>query len=555
MTVRRIAWTATAGILVLLFYVPLTRILAEGLRTESGWSLSTLRSLITDPYIVRVLVFTLKQAAWSTLLAVAIGLPGALLLARYRFPGRRVVHAMTVLPFVMPAVTVALGFVLFWGRSGAVNHLLMSWFGFSTPPVRVLYSMWGIVLAHAFYNAPVITRVVGAVWEGIDPELDEAAASLGRGPWRRAIGVTLPLLTPALVSGAALVFVLCFLSFPIVLALGGARYATVEVEIYTLIRTLLDPQRGAALILVETALSLGLAYLYLRSEAAIAVPSIGRRQAALRPLFAKPVSCSRVILLVYAALALVFFSGPIAAMIVDSLRRGAEGGWSATHYRFLLTAGYNPLLGVSPLGALGNSLVVATASTALAVPLGFAVSLFAVRSRAIGRRAMEVLLMAPLAMSSIAVGYAILRGLGGIVHGLGWWAALAIAHGILHYPFVARVLRPAVEAMDSEQVDAARALGARALKRLWTIELPSVWRGLVAATVFAFALSMGEMSAAIVLLRPGSATLPLAIHSLLAARQFGAASAMAVVLIGVTAMCFIAMEWMGTALQGWRWER
>jgi thiamine transport system permease protein len=542
------------AVLALGFYIPLGRVFADGLRENGRWTLTHVRDLLADPYILRVIGFTWKQAALSTLLAVGIGVPGAYLLARFRFPGRRIIRGLTLLPFVMPPVAVALGFVLFWGRSGAINRVLMEGFGVDAPPVRVLYSMWGIVLAHAFYNAPVVSRIVGSVWEGLDPAIDEAAISLGRGPTRRFFGVTLPLLAPALLSASALVFILCFLSFPIVLALGGARFATLEVEIYTVVRALLDVHRGGALILIEAVLSLGLAYVYLRSEAALAVPTAGQRRAPLRPLLRWPPDPARAALIGYAAVAVVFFAGPIVAILVDSLRRLDGSGWTLAHYRYLAVAGYSPLLGSAPWKTILNSMAVAGASSILAVPLGFATALFGVRSRLRVRHALEALLMVPLGVSSVAVGYAVLRGLGTALPGLRWWVVLAIAHGLLHYPFVARILRPTVEAMDPEIVEAARSLGAGRLRRLAAVEIPAAWRGLVAGLVFSFALSMGEMSAAIVLSRPGAVTLPVAVHGLLAAREFGAASAMAEVLIAVTGLCFVVVELTGAAMEAWRWR-
>jgi len=542
------------ALLAVAFYVPLGRVISEGLRSDGAWSARPLASILGDPYYVGIIGFTLKQAGLSTLVALLIGLPGALLLGRFRFPGRGVARSLTAVPFVLPAITVALGFVLFWGRGGALNHALMSWFGLARPPVRVLYSMWGIVLAHAFYNAPIVMRLVSSVWETIDPELDEAAAALGRGPIRRLLTVDAPLVLPAVLSASALVFVLCFLSFPIVLALGGARFTTIEVEIYTLVRTLLDPERGGALILVEGLLSLCLTYAYLQAEAMAAVPVSGRRRRPLRSLFARPFDLGRIALCVYGVLALGFFAGPIGAIVVDSVR--SQGAWSLGNYRYLLTAGYSPLLGASPLRTVATSLLVAGVSTAAAVPLGTAVAAISVRSRRRGRRVLEALLMIPLGLSSVAVGYAVLRGLGGAVSRVGGaWVPISIAHAILNYPFVVRVMRPVLGSVDPSVIDAARTLGAGPARRLLTVELPAVWKGVAAAGVFAFALSIGEMSAAIVLMRPGTATLPLAVHSLLASRQFGAASAMAVVLIAVTAGCFLMLDRLGALTLEARWRR
>ena len=533
-----------AGFLALVFYYPLVLILRTGLSEGGRLTLAPLQEILADPYYLRLIGFTIEQAALSTLASLAIGLPGAYLLTRYTFPGKGAIRSLTAVPFVLPAITVALGFILFFGNSGHLNRFLMDLFHLTEPPVRLLYSLRGIVLAHAFYNAPIVTRIVNAAWEGLDPAIDEAAISLGTGRLRRFFGITLPRLAPALLSSAALVFVFTFLSFPIVLSLGGARYATIEVEIYTLTRTLLDYRLGSALILVETFLSLGFTYLYLRTEGRFASTTRGEREGLTQPLFRGRITIGKWLLLLYSFLAAIFFLGPIVSILADSFRGG--GGWTFSNYCELLSLSYSPFLGSSPLRTVLNSLLIAGISTLIALPLGTAVAWFAVRSRLPGRRIIEAILMAPLAVSSVAIGFAVLRGLSGSpLHLGGTLLAIALAHGILTYPFVVRSLRPVLEGLDMGLIEAARSLGASRVRAFFEVEFPLIRRGLLVAAVFAIALSMGEMSATIMLMRPGLSTIPVAVYGLLSARQFGAASAMAVVLIAVTAFSFLAIDLLG----------
>ena len=178
--------------------------------------------------------------------------------------------------------------------------------------------------------------------------------------------------------------------------------------------------------------------------------------------------------------------------------------------------------------------------------IGTAFAFFVSRAKIVGRWVIEAALMAPLAVSSVAIGFALLRGLSGPpLHLGGTLVAIVIAHVVLIYPFVVRALRPILEGLDPQLIDASRSLGSSRLRAFLDIELPLLKRGLLVAAVFAFALSMGEMSATIILMRPGLSTIPIAIYGLLSARQFGAASAMAVVLISVTATAFIAIDRLG----------
>jgi len=535
---------ALAALLALVFYYPLALVLTGTFRSAGGWSLSALTSVISDPYYVHLIWFTIVQAAYSTLLSLGIGLVGAYILVHYDFPGKRTIRSLTVIPFVLPAIVVALGFILFFGNSGYLNRALICLFGLSRPPLRILYSLTGIVLAHAFYNAPIVMRVVSVSWEGFDPSIDEAAVSLGAGRLRRFIGITLPRLMPAILSSSALVFVFTFLSFPIVLTLGGARYATIEVGIYTLVRTLLDYNHGAALILVEMTISLFFTYLYLRAEGRLAIPTQGSRRLSPRRFLAPPVSVGKVLIALYVLLVGIFFLGPIVSIIVDSLRSAQS--WSIANYAQLLSQRYSPFLGTSPLATVRTSLIIGSLATMASLLVGTMIAFFVVRGRIIGRWVIEAALMAPLAVSSVAIGFALLRGLSAPPLRLGGTlAAIVIAHAVLIYPFVVRVLRPILEGLDPQLVEAARSLGSSRLRAFLDIELPLLKRGLLVAAVFAFALSMGEMSATIILMRPGLSTIPIAVYGLLSARQFGAASAMAVVLIAVTAASFIVIDRLG----------
>src|SRR5690606_1031836 len=151
-------------------------------------------------------------------------------------------------------------------------------FGFK---VRVLHTLWAIVLAHAFYNGPLVARMTQGAWERLDPALEESARTLGAGPlavWR---DVTLPAIAPGVVSGAVLAFIYCFMSFPIVLSLGGVRFSTLEVEIFTLMRVLLDYETAAALAAVQAVVSLLFAYVFLRLEGR--APSLFASARARRP--------------------------------------------------------------------------------------------------------------------------------------------------------------------------------------------------------------------------------------------------------------------------------
>jgi thiamine transport system permease protein len=539
--------------LVVFFYGPIANLLREGLTKDGAFSLEFLWTVLTDDYFRYVILFTLWQALLSTLASIALGLPLAFILTHYDFPLKRVVRALTIVPFVLPAITVALGFALLFGRNGYLNQLLMHLFGLSEPPLPIMYSLTGIVLAHAFYNAPIITRTVHAAWERLDPRYEESARALGASRFFVFKDITLPMILPGLLSGAALVFIFCFLSFPIVLSVGGGRFSTIEVEIYTRVVTRLDPQFvnykiGAALALVGLVLSLAVTYLYLRLQGSLARQTEQLRPRPTAPLFAgvrdllRP---TKLLVWLYVLISVILFVGPVAAIVVDSLREEtAEGArWTLRWYSYIFTPNYEALVGDSPLRAIVNSLIFGLGATAIAVPLGLIFAYVIARLHWAGRRLFDTLLMAPLATSSIVLAFALLRAFNAPpLRLVGSSTAVIIAHAVIILPFIVRALVPILESLDVRLTEMARSLGAGRFRALRDIELPLVATGLIAGAVFAFALSLGEMSATLMLARPGLSTMPVAVYRFLSQHSLGAPSAMSVVMIAVSAIAFILLE-------------
>ncbi|MFS8543118.1 MAG: ABC transporter permease subunit, partial [Limnochordales bacterium] len=114
-----------------------------------------------------------------------------------------------------------------------------------------------------------------------------------------------------------------------------------------------------------------------------------------------------------------------------------------------------------------------------------------------------------------------------------------LAHALIAFPFVTRTLLPALRALPAGQVRAAATLGAGPWRTLWRVELPQLLPSLAVATAFAFAVSLGEFGASLLLLRPELATLPVAIYDRLGrpgAANYGAALGLALVLMAVTAL-------------------
>ncbi len=520
------------ALLVVFFYVPLISILQTGL-WDNGPTLKFISSVLVNSYHRRVIEFTVAQALASTVLTLAIGLPGAYIFAKYDFPGKRIIRAVLTVPFVMPSVMVALGFILLFGRGGIITDLIGHDLG-------ILYSWKGILLAHAFYNFPIVVRMVSALWQRINPHYEEAAMTLGARGWRLFWRVTLPMLSPAIFASAMLTFVFCFLSFSIPLIIGGYRYATIEVDIFTSIMTLLDFRTGAALAVIQIVLSMAFMYLYLKSLDAYAKREEQRvMQRPRRMTLSELASLKGSLMIIYALFIFIFIVSPLLAVLYDSLH--FNGVWSLENYRRIFSAEYNPMFGASTLDAIRNSLTFGFATVFLslltALPIAYSMHRWNFR----GKRVFDVLATLPLASSAITLGLGYIRVFSGTALYYTPWLLIA-AYTIISYPFVLRTLSASLKKIRPNLWEAALSLGAKEWKAFLRVELPLALGGLIVGSIFAFAMSIAELGATYMLAKPEYTTMTLAVYKFLGARQFGSASALAVLLMLISTAGFLLIE-------------
>lgn len=564
-----VAGVTIAALLAVMLYYPVGSVLVEAVFANGQLTLTPIRDVLTDSLyfgdLARVFAgesptafirdvlsgeasfgrfgFTAYQAALSTLLSLAIGLPGAYVLARYEFPGRRTIRSLTLVPFVLPSIMVAAGFAAMFGINGPLNRVLMA---VGLPTVELMFTLKIILLAHAFYNAPLVVRVVAAAWEGVDARVVETARSLGASPRRAFLDVVVPQLAPAVLTSTLLVFIFTFMSFPIVLALGGFQLATVEVFLYDRISRL-QLEEAAALAVLEAAITLGLTYAYLHYERTQAAT----RSVAPRPrerLFAR-LDIERLAVVGYGLLVVVVFVGPIVSMLLASVV-DANGNFTLQYYEFLL-ARRDAVVGTQPDVAIRNSLAFAVGSLVLAVPMGVVVALATARD-SLTARVVGTLAMLPFAVSGVVVGLGLLQTVvfGVEVFGLRVQVtgavAIVAAHAVGAYPFVVRTVTPALSSMNDRLVESARALGASRSRALLDIELPLITPAVAAGAAFAFAISIGEFNSTVVLVEGGDAyTMPIAVQRYLSDRTLGPATAMGSVLLVVTSVSFVVIERLG----------
>lgn len=507
--------------LVIFFLLPVGGMLYRGFFADGSLDLTGFADVLGSSRIRRLIWLTIAQATVASLISVLLGLPVAYCLYRLRFPGQGLLRAVVSMPFVLPTVVVGVAFRTLLSESGPLGFLGLD-------------GTWiAIIAGLVFFNISVVARAVGAAWQGLDSRTEESAAALGASPWTVFRTITLPALRPAILSAASVVFLFCATSFGVVLTMGGLKYGTIETEIYLQTAHFLDLKTAAVLSVLQLVVVLAL----------LAVIGRSRRTPARktqRVVRRTPRAGEWPVLAVTTAVVL-FLVTPIASLVGRSLQR--NGTWTLDNYLALGTTGSSNALLVTVWDALRASLIIAGNATVIALVLGIMVAFVVSRAASTGggRRAIrgfDAAFMLPLGVSAVTVGFGFFITLNRPPLDLRTSSILVpIAQATVALPLVVRTITPALQQIDDRLRQAAMVLGASYGRALVTVDLPVVWRPMLAAAGFAMAVSMGEFGATAFLARSDNPTLPVVIYRLISrpdAANFGMAMAASVVLALVT---------------------
>ena len=535
-------WLLPLAFMALFYVYPLGAIIWRGLAGGLGGAGPGIWQVLTAVTTLRALWFSSWQAVVSTLCTLAVGLPAAYVFARYRFPGKRLLRTITLVPFVMPTLVVVAAWQALLGPRGFVNQALA---GAALPAVHFSGTAWAIIAAHVFFNTALVVRLVGDSWAQMHPRVIETAAVLGAGPLQRWRSVTAPLLSRSIIAAALLVFLFDFTSFGVVLLLGAGRYATLEVEIYLQTVTLFDLRAAAVLSLLQLLLTALVTGAYSQAAARFsATTQLGRAVSHERPL-ATP--GERLMVTVTVGALLVWLVVPLAALALRSLFSVEDGRLTLALFTRLGSRPRGAALTVPPLLAIRNSLLFAAATALLSLAVGLPAAWAAIGVRRRGlQRLVDIIVMLPLGTSPVTIGFGFILALG--LPGLDLRTSpvlLPVAHTLVALPLVFRALVGGLQAVPVRLREAAAVLGASPAQRFRYVELPVVGRAVASAALFAAAISLGEFGASALIARPELPTITTAIFRSLSrpgAANYGQGMALATILMVTTAVSVAAIE-------------
>lgn len=512
--------------LFVFFYYPLIFIFKSTLYSNGSLSFDSFNNILSQSWQRSVIFFTFKQALFSLILTLIIAMPLTIILSKYHFWGKKFLKAIMMIPFVLPGITVALGFILFYGNSGYLNTLL-SMFNIK---VSVLYSLKAIIIAHAFYNVPMVVKVMTDTLDNFNQHLITSARTLGASKFVSFFKITIPCILPALINVSILVFLYCFMSFGIVLVLGDIRFTTIEVNIYILIKQLLETQLGFALCMIQIMFSMTfliLSFFYKHRSRAISQHIYSAEHFTL-PLFQK-INFQKCLSIIYLVLFILFVLSPLFSIIIYTSKH------AIVFFKHINT--YNPIIGTYIWKPIFNSFLLAfiVALMTLIICLVFRYCLH----QKSYRRFVELLILLPMGVSgvSFSLAYLFIFQMINIPNIL----LLIFAHVIICLPFAYTSVSYAFDKINANLIYSAQSLGADSFTIFKRLILPNVSRPLLSSFIFSLALSLGEISSAS-MLSDRFITIPVSIYRFISARQFDYASSMSLVLIMSASIVFIFSE-------------
>ncbi|MEZ5302629.1 MAG: iron ABC transporter permease [Verrucomicrobiales bacterium] len=503
-------YLACAGFFALFFLVPVWATLKGAFVARGELTMDYFWEVFRNPIYLEGLFNAFKIAAFSTLGALALALPLALLASRYAFPGKAVLTSMILVPLILPPFVGAIGMRAILGPRGALNAFLESlgladaadptdWLGASR--------LAGVVLMNALHLYPILYLNISAALANLDPAMEEAAENLGCAPWRRLWRITLPLAMPGIFAGGTIVFIWSFTELGVPLMFDYTRVTSVQ--IFSEIKNLSGnpfPYALVAVTLLASTLVFAAGKLAFGRGAAAGAgrASMGRAEIALAPKLGW--ACA-------AAFGMVSFAALLPHLGV--LLTSVSTDWYATVLPGKMTLDHiSDALG-NPLAttAIGNSVQYAFLAMALCLALGVGIAWIVERTQLPGRGLLDALSMLPLAVPGLvlAFGYLALSRKGQpfdfLMLGDNPILLLVIAYAVRRLPYVVRSAAAGFQQTSVTLEEAAQNLGCPPGRTVWRITLPLIAANLIAGALLAFAF-FDARSLRLAHPRPAAGTLP-----------------------------------------------
>ena len=540
--------------LVIAFLViyPLSILVLESFKIAGtdSWGIKNYLEFFQDTYYLKTFGNTLLLSTLVLLTTTVFGVPLAYILARYRHWGKTVFTALILLPIVLPAFAGVFAFIIFFGKFGTMNLLLME-IGLIKTPVNFIYGIHGLVFIQSLHMLPFIVLGLSAGFTNIDPCFEEAAEVEGASGFRRFFTVTLPLCTPSYLAGAVLVFLWPFTDWLTPMILGQVDFlpSTAYINIAYHFTDMHRKYMGIVAVVVAAIVCITL-FLLARwwverkkytglskgttSEGRVIEPGPLVKSGA----YVYIIFISILVLLIPIVLGLSAFS---RRWVFEPL----PTYWTLENFRVILLE--------SP-GLIKNSFLFSGIALFFGIAFGLPAAYLIVRTRVPGRDALDFVITLMLAFPGIAVGVSYLLAFWKGIPLATYWIIMPLALFARRLPYFLRMAHSSYLQLDISLEEASEVSGAGRLRTFLYISLPLLLKGVLVGVVMFFIMAFQEISTAIFLYRGGWETLPIGIFlNWHRGMEFGIAAAMAFLMIVITFILLLIISRIGGGILKAAW--
>ena len=519
---------ASLALIALLLVWPIAQVMVLGFvdPETQRFTLANYTKVLTHRYYVGALVNTLIVGVGGMVGACLLGIPLAYFTARYAVTGRNVIATLAVLALVSPPFIGAYSWVVVAGNNGWLTQFMKS-FGIALPTI---YGIHGIILVFSLKFFPFVYLMTESALRNINRSFEEAAENLGCSPSERFFKITLPLVFPAISSGAILCFVLSIADFgtPSII---GRDFRTLSTIAYNQYTSEMGGQPTMAvsismMMIVVSMLAVFLQrYLIGKRRYAGSLTNLGS-PAPLHGAYGVLVHA-----VCYAIVALATL--PIAVVIYTSFLQTNgpvfSGGFGLNSYARVIQ---------EVPDVIANTFRFALIATVLITLAGGLISYVVVRRETPLSGLLDSVLMVPYVVPGVvmAIGFLLTFNTGAFdLVGTGSIIVLILfirrlPYGVRATSSVLRQIKPSIE-------EAAISLGASPVKAFWKVTVPLMVPGIIAGAMMSFITAINELSSTLLLYTARTATMPVRIYSAVLDGEFGIAAALSTILLVSSGLC------------------
>lgn len=518
----------------ILIIFPLVRMFKGSILTPEGqFSLIFFKNIINDQALFQAFKNSMFIAVGATFISLITGVPMAWAVSRTDIPLKNFIRNLTTVSMVTPPFLGAIAWIFLLGPgSGKFNMLFKKLFNTQLTLFNI-FSLEGITFVIAMYVYPFVFIYTASALDNMDANLEDAANILGSSKWKTAFRITLPLVSPAIISGAILSFLEAMALFGVPAVLGKSRgIFTLTTRIYQLFNYPPNFQQGAAMavpLIIITGVLLIFQYLYLRKKQFTIISGKSSQPMLIRLGFAKWPVLAYCLLIICLSVVL-----PYIMLLLISLSKVWGTPFTLSNVTFdnfeFILFRYN-----LSQRAFINSFFLSFAAATIAVVLGLIIAIYNKRTENIGRRFLHYMMVLPFAVPGIAMAVAFLWAYISPpfnLYGTIW--ILLVAYIARRIPLCYMNCSDAMTQINFELEESARILGSSWLKSIVAITVPLLKLSLVSGWMLVFITSFRELSASILLYSPNSEVIAVTIITLFEEGEFEALAALSIVILAIT---------------------